>query len=144
MALGDDGDRAVLDAGRNDFPAGSGAAPDDDVGCRRGGNVPIRQRFAELQIGIEAMRLGGLRALTRTMKTGIPGPEGSLGKIQWADYNQGLTELGNEVIGPEGMQAGNDWSYRFLRARANSIEGGTSEVLKNIIAERVLGLPRLR
>jgi alkylation response protein AidB-like acyl-CoA dehydrogenase len=104
----------------------------------------IRQRIAELQIGIEAMRLGALRALTQTMKTGIPGPEGSLSKWQWADYNQALTELGNEVLGPEGMRVGTDWSYRFLRARANSIEGGTTEVLKNIIAERVLGLPRLR
>ena len=104
----------------------------------------IRQRIAELQIGIEAMRLGALRALTATMKTGIPGPEGSLSKWQWADYNQALTELGNEVLGPEGMRAGTEWSYRFLRSRANSIEGGTTEVLKNIIAERVLGLPRLR
>jgi alkylation response protein AidB-like acyl-CoA dehydrogenase len=104
----------------------------------------IRQRIADLQIGIEAMRLGALRALTATMKTGIPGPEGSLSKWQWADYNQALTELGNEVLGPEGMRAGTDWSYRFLRSRANSIEGGTTEVLKNIIAERVLGLPRLR
>jgi alkylation response protein AidB-like acyl-CoA dehydrogenase len=104
----------------------------------------IRQRIADLQIGIEAMRLGALRALTQTMKTGIPGPEGSLSKWQWADYNQALTELGNEVLGPEGMRVGTDWSYRFLRSRANSIEGGTTEVLKNIIAERVLGLPRLR
>jgi alkylation response protein AidB-like acyl-CoA dehydrogenase len=104
----------------------------------------IRQRIADLQIGIEAMRLGALRALTATMKSGIPGPEGSLSKWQWADYNQALTELGNEVLGAEGMRAGTEWSYRFLRSRANSIEGGTTEVLKNIIAERVLGLPRLR
>jgi alkylation response protein AidB-like acyl-CoA dehydrogenase len=104
----------------------------------------IRQRIADLQIGIEAMRLGALRSLTATMKTGIPGPEGSLSKWQWADYNQSLTELGNEVLGPEGMRVGTEWSYRFLRSRANSIEGGTTEVLKNIIAERVLGLPRLR
>jgi alkylation response protein AidB-like acyl-CoA dehydrogenase len=104
----------------------------------------IRQRIADLRIGIEAMRLGGLRAMTETMKRGVPGPEGSLGKWQWADYNQGLTELANEILGPEGMRADTEWSYRFLRARGNSIEGGTTEVLKNVIAERVLGLPRLR
>jgi len=104
----------------------------------------IRQRIAELQTGIEAMRLGALRALTATMKTGIPGPEGSLGKWQWAKYNQAMTELANEVLGPDGMRRDTDWSYRFLRSRANSIEGGTTEVLQNIIAERVLGLPRLR
>jgi alkylation response protein AidB-like acyl-CoA dehydrogenase len=107
-------------------------------------DLVVRQRIAELQIGIEAMRLGALRGLTQTMKTGVPGPEGSLSKWQWADYNQGLTELGNEVLGSDGMRVSTDWSYRFLRARANSIEGGTTEVLKNIIAERVLGLPRLR
>jgi alkylation response protein AidB-like acyl-CoA dehydrogenase len=104
----------------------------------------VRQRIAEFQIGIEAMRLGALRALTMTMKTGVPGPEGSLGKWQWAKYNQGLTELANDLLGPEGLRAGTEWSYRFLRSRANSIEGGTTEVLKNIVAERVLGLPKLR
>jgi len=104
----------------------------------------VRQRIAEFQIGIEAMRLGALRALTMTMKTGIPGPEGSLGKWQWAKYNQGLTELANDLLGPEGLRANTEWSYRFLRSRANSIEGGTTEVLKNIVAERVLGLPKLR
>jgi alkylation response protein AidB-like acyl-CoA dehydrogenase len=104
----------------------------------------LRQKVARLQTGIEAMRLGALRALTMTMKTGIPGPEGSLGKWQWATYNQELTELASEVAGPAGVTIGSDWSYRFLRSRANSIEGGTTEVLQNIIAERVLGLPKLR
>ena len=104
----------------------------------------IRQRIAEFQIGIEAMRLGALRTLTATMKTGIPGPEGSLGKWQWAKYNQAMTEMASEVAGPEGVTVGNDTTYRFLRSRANSIEGGTTEVLQNIIAERVLGLPKLR
>jgi alkylation response protein AidB-like acyl-CoA dehydrogenase len=104
----------------------------------------IRQRIAELKMGIEAMRLGALRSLTQTMKTGIPGPEGSLGKWQWANLNQGLTELATDALGVEGLQTESGWSYRFLRARANSIEGGTTEVLQNIVAERVLGLPRLR
>ena len=104
----------------------------------------IRQRIAEFQIGIEAMRLGALRTLTATMKTGIPGPEGSLGKWQWAKYNQAMTEMASEVAGADGVTVGTDASYRFLRCRANSIEGGTTEVLQNIIAERVLGLPRLQ
>jgi len=103
----------------------------------------IRDRVARLQISAEALRLGGLRTLTQTMRTGIPGPEGSLAKWQWAEANQALTELATEVLGPEGLER-NEWSYRLLRARANSIEGGTTEVMKNIIAERVLGLPRLR
>jgi alkylation response protein AidB-like acyl-CoA dehydrogenase len=103
----------------------------------------IRDRIARLQISAEALRLGGLRTLTQTMRTGVPGPEGSLAKWQWADANQELTELANEVLGPEGLER-SEWSYRLLRSRANSIEGGTTEVMKNIVAERVLGLPRLR
>jgi alkylation response protein AidB-like acyl-CoA dehydrogenase len=104
----------------------------------------IRQRIAELKIGSEALRLGALRALTETMKTGIPGPEGSIAKWEWADLNQALTELATDALGPDALARDSEWSYRFLRARANSIEGGTTEVLKNIVAERVLGLPKLR
>jgi alkylation response protein AidB-like acyl-CoA dehydrogenase len=109
-----------------------------------GSDPLIRQRIAEVKIGSEALRLGTLRALTETMKVGMPGPEGSIAKWEWADLNQALTELAAEVLGPDGLARDEEWSYRFLRARANSIEGGTTEVLKNIVAERVLGLPKLR
>jgi alkylation response protein AidB-like acyl-CoA dehydrogenase len=108
------------------------------------GDPVIRQKIAALLIETEALRLNAWRGLTQIMKTGIPGPEGSLPKLQWAQVNQGLTELAMEIRGEEGAIRESDWTYRFLRARANSIEGGTTEILKNIIAERVLGLPRLR
>ena len=49
-----------------------------------------------------------------------------------------------DLRGPDAPATDTEWTYRFLRARANSIEGGTTEILKNIIAERVLGLPKLR
>ena len=104
----------------------------------------IRAKVADLLIGAEALRLGGMRATTTQMKTGIPGPEGSIGKWEWAKLNQSLTELATDVLGVEGLERGAPWTYRMLRSRANSIEGGTTEVMKNIIAERVLGLPRLR
>jgi alkylation response protein AidB-like acyl-CoA dehydrogenase len=111
-----------------------------------------RQRIAQLHIEAETMRLNAYRGLTKTMQSGIPGPEGSLGKWQWADINQGLTELALEIEGAyaplargaEHAVANGAWQYGFLRSRANSIEGGTTDILKNIIAERVLGLPRLR
>jgi alkylation response protein AidB-like acyl-CoA dehydrogenase len=111
-----------------------------------------RQRIAQLYIEAETMRLNAYRGLTKTMQSGIPGPEGSLGKWQWADINQDLTELAMEIegayglLGPGSEQAidNGSWQYSFLRSRANSIEGGTTDILKNIIAERVLGLPRLR
>jgi alkylation response protein AidB-like acyl-CoA dehydrogenase len=104
----------------------------------------IRQRIAQLTIEAELLRLNSWRGLTQIMKTGVPGPEGSLPKWQWADLNQAITELAVEMRGEEGPLRDSDWTYRFLRARANSIEGGTTEILKNIIAERVLGLPKLR
>src|SRR5215210_7860639 len=109
-----------------------------------GGDPVIRQRVAQLKIGIEALRFGALRALTQQMKVGIPGPEGSVAKWEWANLNQALTELAANVLGADALRSGSEWAYRFLRARANSIEGGTTEVMKNIIAERVLGMPRLR
>jgi len=104
----------------------------------------IRQRIAQLEIEAEALRLNAWRGLTQIMKTGVPGPEGSLPKLQWAAVNQGLTELAMEIRGEEGLSKDSEWTYRFLRARANTIEGGTTEILKNIVAERVLGLPKLR
>jgi alkylation response protein AidB-like acyl-CoA dehydrogenase len=105
----------------------------------------VRQRIGQLQIEAEALRLNAWRGLTHVMKHGAPGPEGSLPKWQWAEVNQSLTELAVEIEGDEGpLDEGDEWTYRFLRARANSIEGGTTEILKNIIAERVLRLPRLR
>ncbi len=112
----------------------------------------FRQRIAQLFIEAETMRLNAYRGLTKTMESGIPGPEGSLGKWQWADINQDLTELALEIEGTwaalgrgsDGAIANGAWQYNFLRSRANSIEGGTTDILKNIIAERVLGLPRMR
>jgi alkylation response protein AidB-like acyl-CoA dehydrogenase len=104
----------------------------------------IRQQVAELKMGAEALRLGSMRSLTQQMKTGIPGPEGSVAKLQWSSTNQALSELATDVLGPEGLDREGEWVYKLLRSRANSIEGGTTEVLKNIVAERVLGLPKLR
>src|SRR5436309_7878389 len=103
-----------------------------------------RQRIAQIYSEEEALRLDASRGLTQIMKSGVPGPEGSLVKWQWSDANQALTELARDIRGPEAPAVDDTWSYRFLRARANSIEAGTTEILKNIVAERVLGLPRLR
>ena len=106
------------------------------------GDPVIRQRFAQIYIEAQMLRLNAYRGLTAIMKRGAPGPEGSLGKWHWAEVNQSLTELAMDVLGPEAVLADGPWPHRFLRARANSIEGGTTEILKNIVAERVLGLPR--
>ena len=102
----------------------------------------IRQRFAQLYVESQVLRLNAYRGLTATMKRGAPGPEGSLGKWHWAEVNQGISELAMDVLGARAQLSEGPWPYRFLRSRANSIEGGTTEILKNIVAERVLGLPR--
>ena len=105
----------------------------------------VRQRLAQLSIEAQVLRLNAYRGLTATMKRGAPGPEGSLGKWHWAEVNQALTELALDLTGARAQLAEDGgWSYRFLRARGNSIEGGTTEILKNIVAERVLGLPRAK
>jgi alkylation response protein AidB-like acyl-CoA dehydrogenase len=62
----------------------------------------------------------------------------------WSETNQQLTQLAADLLGPEALAAGAAWSYELLRARGNTIEGGTTEILKNIVAERVLGLPKAR
>jgi len=108
------------------------------------GDALIRDRVARVKIAVDALRLGAMRALSATMKVGVPGPEGSISKLQWADANQALTALALDVGGVDVLRGGELWAYRYLRSRANSIEGGTSDVLRNIVAERVLGLPRLR
>ncbi len=62
----------------------------------------------------------------------------------WSETNQQLTQLAADLLGPEALEAGTSWAYELLRSRGNTIEGGTTEVLKNIVAERVLGLPKAR
>jgi alkylation response protein AidB-like acyl-CoA dehydrogenase len=103
----------------------------------------VRERLGDLHVRTEILRLTAYRGLTATMKYGQPGPEGSLTKWMWSETNQKATELAAELLGPDALVADSKWSYELLRARGNSIEGGTTEILKNIVAERVLGLPRL-
>jgi alkylation response protein AidB-like acyl-CoA dehydrogenase len=102
----------------------------------------VAERLGELHLRTEVLRLTAYRGLTAIEKYGQPGPEGSLTKWMWSQTNQQLTELAAQLLGPSALRAGDRWAYELLRARGNSIEGGTTEVLKNIVAERVLGLPR--
>ena len=100
--------------------------------------------LAELHVRCETVRLLAWKGLTDTERYGQPGPEGSLVKWLWSDTNQRVTQLAADIVGPQALTGGTSWSYELMRARGNSIEGGTTEVLKNIVAERVLGLPRLK
>jgi len=115
-----------------------------------------RDRVMQVWIRSEVQRLTNLRA-AEAQRTGNPGPEGSIAKLALAGLNQAIYELAVELLGPAG-QVDFDYQFRrsdalsddggwggprrgFLRVRANSIEGGTSEILRNIIGEQVLGLP---
>ncbi len=104
----------------------------------------VADQLGELHLRTEIVRLNAYRGLTAIEKYGQPGPEGSLTKWMWSDTNQRLTQLAADLLGPRALRADDPWAYELLRARGNSIEGGTTEVLKNIVAERVLGLPKSR
>jgi len=112
----------------------------------RGATEVQRDAIAREWIGLQAVRYTNYRALTTLMKTGIPGPEGSGAKLWWSEANQRATKLALELLGPEAtlLHGNGYWQHQQLRSRGNTIEAGTSEILRNIIAERVLGLPRSR
>ena len=114
----------------------------------------LHQRLLKLWVDAEVARLAGER-LRQQLVAGQPGPEGAGMKLAFARLNQEISGLEVELLGEEGLLyedwtmrrpelvdfVGRDAGYRYLRSKGNSIEGGTSEVLLNIVAERVLGLP---
>lgn len=143
--------------GSNVTPRGAGAIGDAvRIFKEKGITDPVkRDKLMRLWAEAEAMRLTNIRASDQRKK-GVPGPEGSTGKLHWADLNKRITDFVMDLLGadalvlPEGYTqsrpsmaglSGQTSQRAFLRARANSIEGGTSEVMKNILGERVLGLP---
>lgn len=140
---------------RNDGAIGSAIETWKSSGS---GSASERRELARLWCEVEAMRLTAIRA-TESMQAGVPGPEGSTGKLAWADLNKEVTSFTVGAMGLEGATIPEGYTLettayetrmvgrvlspqrQFLRARANSIEGGTSEIMRNILGERVLGLP---
>ncbi len=115
----------------------------------------LHDRMLRLWADAEVARIAGTR-LRQQLAAGQPGPEGSAAKLVFARLNQEISEFEVELNGADGLRY-DDWTmrrpeganffgrnpgFRFLRAKGNSIEGGTSEILRNIVAERVLGLPK--
>jgi alkylation response protein AidB-like acyl-CoA dehydrogenase len=112
----------------------------------------IRQRLAQFYVELEMMRFTAYRTFSKILKGGTPGPEGSISKLAWSELNQRMMELVMSLEGPASQLMrgsphaieGGRWQHHFLRSRGNTIEAGTSEIQRNIIAERVLGLPKGR
>ena len=152
-------ERTTIGGGGGAPPRGSGAIAEavriwqEEVADKR---PATRDRLMRLWIEAEALRLTNVRA-SQKRKAGNPGPEGSIAKLKFAEVNMAIYELCVDLLGADGLV---DYSYEmkraenlgltgppgssrkmFLRARANSIEGGTSEIQRNILGERVLGLP---
>ncbi|MFQ5520946.1 MAG: acyl-CoA dehydrogenase family protein [Candidatus Methylomirabilia bacterium] len=119
-------------------------------GGRSADDPRLRQKLAALLIDEKCLQLGGYRSLTKILKGGRPGPEGSVSKLFWSQVDQELAEVATEVLGPyaqitEGSEwapDGAQWAFYCLLARASGIRAGTSEILRNILAERVLGQPK--
>jgi len=112
----------------------------------------IRHRLVDSYIGLQIMAYNNMRSLSAALRDGKFGPEASIGKYYWARWHQQFTETAMDVLGPDALlsadwQSGPDTESEavrraFIRARAETIYAGTSEIQKNIISERVLGLPR--
>ena len=110
----------------------------------------VRQKIAELWIGEQALQLNCYRSLTKILRGGQPGPEGSTSKLFWSQLDQELALAATQIIGPysqiaEGSAWAPDhgqWQFYELLARGSGIRAGTTEILRNILGERVLGLPK--
>jgi alkylation response protein AidB-like acyl-CoA dehydrogenase len=115
-------------------------------------NDTVRQRVAQAKVEAHVFRMNQLRSLTRAQQGKVPGPEASLTKLYWSEMDKRLQETAIAVEGMYGALAPDSpwaleqgrWQYGWMFAQAATIYAGSSEIQRNIIAERVLGLPRGR
>jgi alkylation response protein AidB-like acyl-CoA dehydrogenase len=110
----------------------------------------VREQLARAWCTAQLIRVNGLRNIGRVLASGEPGPEGSIMKLYGQEQEKWLHELALDTAGPTGVldrgardaPGGGKWLYGYLSTRASTIGGGTSEIQRNVIAERVLGMPR--
>jgi alkylation response protein AidB-like acyl-CoA dehydrogenase len=108
----------------------------------------VLQKVADAYIRAKLLELTTYRAITKIAKGSIPGPEGSIAKLVWSDLLTEVAENGLEILGVAGALVGDEapddgvWSSTHLLAPGVHLGGGTDEIMKNIIGERVLGLPK--
>jgi alkylation response protein AidB-like acyl-CoA dehydrogenase len=120
------------------------------VASGRAGDPIVRDTLAEIYVDLEGLRFTNYRSLAMLTRSGVPGPESSIVKLRWSEATQRLTSLAVELFGagtpetPELISWREYWRHQQMRSRGDTIAGGTSEVLRNVVAERVLALPRSR
>jgi alkylation response protein AidB-like acyl-CoA dehydrogenase len=117
----------------------------DAKGCALLADEELARALAHARADVAALRALTYLGISRNLHSPVPGPEGSMLKLQWADLSKRIARLAMEIVGPSSLGRPDDdggWGTRFLTSYADSIGGGTSEIQRNIIAERVLGLPR--
>ncbi len=114
---------------------------------RREMTAGLLEELLQITISVTSLRLAVLRHIAALEDGRIPGPENNASKIFWSETHQRLTSLALSILGEKAFVLGDgrvtpDWAYAYLSSRAESIYAGTNEILRNIIAERGLGLPR--
>jgi len=132
--------RRLVDLARR-TPRGDGSAAEDPV---------IRQKLAQYASELMILRMTGYRNASRLARQGTPGPEGSILKLFWSELDQRIKDTALEILGPGGLVPAGDpaapddgfWQHELLWSRAGTIYAGTSEIQRNIVAQRALGLPR--
>ena len=107
----------------------------------------VRQKLAKAWGGLRIMQLSNDRMLQTVLQGGHPGPESSIGKLYWANWHRDAGELMVDLLGADSMVVGDDYrlhpmQHTFLNSRAETIYGGANEIQRNIVGERVLGLPK--
>jgi alkylation response protein AidB-like acyl-CoA dehydrogenase len=123
--------RRLIDTARNTPLGGGRYATDDPV---------LRQELARVYLSGELLRLISNRAISAELHGRRTGPEGSIAKLLWSETEQQVSDVASDVLGPDALQG--TWGRDRLYARSYTIAGGTTQVNKNIVAQRILGLPR--
>jgi alkylation response protein AidB-like acyl-CoA dehydrogenase len=126
----------IVDCGRRLAPNGRPVIDD----------VEVARRLAYLRAEVASLRAMTYATISRSLRAGTPGPEGSMMKLEYAEIADRIYALAFEILGPAAMELVSrwrgGWSGYYLYSYSLSIAGGTSEIQRNIIGERVLGLPR--
>ena len=100
----------------------------------------LRQKLARVYLEAELLKLISDRAISAELHGRSMGPEGSIAKLVWSEAEQHLTEVASDVLGPDALTG--PWARDRVYSRALTIAGGTTQVNKNILAQRILGMPR--